>query len=306
MIARLAGLLPLLIAATGAWPAHASEVRASVSAPCSAGLTLLLRPGSVPGNVNRTALPAHDMPAGPVMVHLPLYPAASRITSTFPAAGFQVLPPAYRKVAIASFALPGALNRVSSWYRIAFSTCGYQADGEMPLQQHGGPPFAGLSFASHVGVRWVALTFRPISSHLTLVQYVAQTLDLPPRPAASFLHGPFVRVSVLYRSAGAAQTMDHTYRFTITWPATIARLVTVVNQPAQIWPGPLGGGGSVVMTESTVLSFVRTHGGARRVKVGGEFNTLVVGHTRPLDDTNVERLVDRIVTLRCRGSHACG
>ncbi len=177
----------------------------------------------------------------------------------------------------------------------------------MPLQQHGGLQYAGLFFTSRQGLHWLSLTFRPISSRLTLVRYVLQTLDLPPRPAASFLRGPFVRVSVFYRSVGVVPAMNRTYHFTITWPATIARLVTAVNGPTRISVGYMGGGGAVVMTESADLSFVRTDGMARQVRVGGSLNTVVVGRTRPLDDTNGNalRLVDRIVALRCRGIHAC-
>jgi hypothetical protein len=61
------------------------------------------------------------------------------------------------------------------------------------------------------------------------------------------------------------------------------------------------------MTERAVLSFVRTDGGARRVKVGGILDEVVVGRTRSLEDTDgaVMHLVHRIVVHRCQTSRAC-
>jgi len=205
------------------------------------------------------------------------------------------------------FAIPAGYARASNWYRRSLASCGFFVTSEAPLQQHGGPPYTGLFFTSRDGLRWPALIFRPVSPHLTLARYVVQALDLPPRPAASFLRGPFLRVAVLYRSAGALPSMNHVYRFTITWPATIARLVAAVNRLTRIAVSGLGVGGTVIMTERAVLSFVRTDGGARLVTVGGMLDEVVVGRTRPLEDTDgaVMRLVHRIVVRRCQTSHAC-
>jgi hypothetical protein len=180
-------------------------------------------------------------------------------------------------------------------------------NGSQPIQQHGGPPYAALFFTSRDGLRRLSLAFRPVSPRLTLVRYLVQALDLPPRPAASFLHGPFVRVSVFYQSSGVIPASNHVYRFTINWQPTITSLVRAVNRPTRIAVCCIGVGRVVIMTEKATLSFIRTDGGIRRVRVGGVFDRIVVGHTRPLDDTNlrVEHLVDRLVTRRCRGSHAC-
>jgi hypothetical protein len=240
-------------------------------------------------------------------MHLPLYPAAARSSAPIPNDDFQFIPPAYRKHAIAEFAIPAGYKAVSSWYAWNLAPCGFEVSGSAPMQQHGGPPFAGLFFTSRDGLRWVSLTFRPVSPHLTLVRYVVQALDLPPRPAESFLHGPFVSVSVLYTSSDVIPGSKHLYRFTINWKPTISRLVRSVNAPMRIYVLGLGSGGVVLFTERAVLSFVRADGGIRHVTVGGVFHDVVVGHTHPLVDTNgrVLHLVDRLVTRHCRGSHTC-
>ncbi|HEX6508395.1 MAG TPA: hypothetical protein VF221_12245 [Chloroflexota bacterium] len=275
---------------------------------CSATLTLLLQPGPIPGAASRNGATAGDIPPNPLIEHLPLYPTATRATLPISAAAlFQIFPPAYRKVAMASFRVPAGYRDLSDWYRPSMAACGLSVDGEEPLQRPAGVLFAGLSFTSRDGLRRISLLFRPLSPRLTVVQYLAQALDLPPRPARSLLRGPFKRVSVFYQSRGVIPTSQHTYRFTITWPATIARLVTAVNRPTQIAVSGLGSGGTVVFTETAVLSFVRPDGGARRVQVGGTLGYLIVGRTRAVVDSGgmLMKLVDRIVTQRCRHAQTC-
>lgn len=300
-----AALTVLWLLATFGVPAKVlASASIARSSACSASLTLYLRPGPIPGG-DRNGPPARDIPPNPVAVLLPLYPAAISSTLPIPDSTFQVMPPAYRKVAGAEFAVSARYDGVSSWYRTSLAACGFWLSGKAPLQQHGGPRYAGLFFTSRDGLRWLTLTFRPVSPRLALVRYLVQELDLPPRPVASFLRGSFMRVSVLYQSVGALPSMNHVYRFMITWPATITRLVRAVNRPTRIAVSGLGSGGLVIMTERSALSFVRTDGGTRRVKAGGVFNEVVVGHTRPLEDIGVQRLVDRIVTHRCQSKRAC-
>jgi hypothetical protein len=290
-------------------PLPASTVMAHpATTACQAPLFLELRPGPVPGGVGqRNQAPARDIPPTPVDMHLPLYPIAAPSTEFIPNDGPLTLPPSYRKVAVVEFAIPFALSIVSAWYETNMVPCGFELSVNSPVQQHGGPPFASLIFTSRDSLRSVTLTFRPVSSRLTLVRYLVQALDLPPRPAASFLHGPFVRVAVLYQSQGTVVSMHHVYRFVINWQPTITQLVRSVNRPTGIAVCCWGGGGGVIMTEWAVLSFVRTDGGIRRVSVGGVYGGLVVGRTRRLDDTDshVERLVDRLVHARCHPAHGC-
>lgn len=304
LIAMTVLALPML----GHFPSYvsASIVPAS-AAPCSAPLTLALRPKSVPGPYVQNGPPAHDIPPNPVIVHLPLYPGAVSSTTPIPNDTFQNFPASYRKLSIAEIAIPAGYAVVSDWYRGSLAACGYMVNATSPVQQHGGPPFAALFFISRDGLRTVSLTFRPVSRHLTLVRYLVQVLDLPPRPAASFLHGPFVRVDVLYHSQGVVPGSIHDYRFTSNGQPTIARLVHSVNHLGRIAVSGLGSGGVVLFSETIVLSFVRNEGGIRRVTVGGVLHQVVVGRSRPLVDTNdqVLRLADRIVYARCHSAHGC-
>lgn len=274
---------------------------------CPATLMLELRPRPIPGLSYRNGPPARDIPPRPLTVHLPVYPTAMPSYQPIAPDGVsQIFPPAYRKVAVAEFSVAVGYGSVAAWYRRTLPRCGLWLDVETPLQRHGGFPFAGLGFFSRDGLRMLSLTFRPVTPGLTLVRYDMQALDLPPRPADSFLHGPFVRVSVLYQSSGVLPSSQRTLCFTVTWPATIARLVAAVNRPAQIFVSGLGGGGGVVFSESAVLTFVRADGGARRVRVGGVLIRLIVGHTRPLDDSSgLLRVVDRLVAHRCGHARTC-
>jgi hypothetical protein len=214
--------------------------------------------------------------------------------------------PSYRKVARAEFQLPAGYSTVSAWYQHALAACGMPIAGTMPLQQHGGPRFAALEYISLDWLNRLTLVFRPLSTTATAVLYVAQTLDLPPRPASSLLHGPFTRIAVDYQSNGTVPHSNHRYRFTITWPATIARLVAVINGPTRIWV-PVGGGEAVVFYQSGRLSFVRRDGGVRVVSVGGVLDRLIVGRSRPLVDRDgrVLKLLTRIVRQRCQAGSAC-
>jgi hypothetical protein len=299
----------LLLPAAGSMPNRTSVsiVHAS-AATCFAPLTLELRPGPVPGGVGLlNGAPARDIPPNPVVTHLPLYPTAAPSTGRIPPYNFQTFPPAYRKIALIEFALPTGLSAAMGWYGRAMQGCGFVNNGSASFPGSGRPRFAALFFTSRDSLRYVSLTFRPVSPHLTLVRYLVQTLDLPPRPAASFLHGPFVRVAVFYQSQGVISGSNRQYRFTINWQPTIARLVRSVNTLTQIAVSGLGSGGVVLFSETVVLSFVRTDGGIRHVMVGGVLQEVVVGHSRPLVDTNdkVLRLVDRLVHARCHPAQGC-
>jgi hypothetical protein len=148
--------------------------------------------------------------------------------------------------------------------------------------------------------------FRPLAQRTTAVLYFAQTLDLPPRPAASYLRGPFTRVNVHYQSIGVLPKSNHRYNFTIVWPATIARLVAAINRPTRIWV-LIGSGGTVLFSESAELSFIRQDSGVRKVSVGGVLDRIIVGHTHPVADINarVIKLVARIAHRRCRSAESC-
>lgn len=288
-----AGIGPCACPAALAAPVHGGARQSG----CSAPLTLVLRPGPVPGATTRNGPPARDIPPGPVAVHLPLFAGAAPARALRLESGF-VLPASYRKVAVAGFSVPATSTAAIAWYRMALSACGYNIYGQSyfsPAQ------YRDLDATFRQGLGALAVTFHPLSPGVTLVTYVVQVLDLPPRPKASFLHGPFVRVGVVFRSSGVVPAANYVDRFTITWAPTIARLVAAINSATQIFVPDLGAGGTVLVSTHAVLSFTRAGGGVRQVRVGGDLNTLVVGRTRPLDDPDgrVIRLVGRLAAHRC-------
>lgn len=275
---------------------------------CTGGLTLSLQPGIVPpADAAWNGPPARDLPPGPLLARLPLYPGAAPSSTTMPAHALTGLPPGYRKVARAEYQVDADYRTVSAWYRAALAACRLTLVETMPLQQHGGPRFAGLGFETRDGLGRVTLVFRPLAPRLTALLCFAQELDLPPRPVASLLRGPFPRVEVDYRAGGPLPASHRHDRFTLVWPPTVNALVQAIDRPTRMWV-PIGSGGTVVFSQSATLSFVRRDGTARRVFVGGVLDRLVVGHTRPLVDPDgaVLRLVARLVSRRCARPGACG
>jgi len=138
----------------------------------------------------------------------------------------------------------------------------------------------------------------------TLIGYGVLDETLPPRPIASYLHGPFSRVNIAYRlspSAPSSQTA-HIIHLSITDPATIHRLVRRINSLTDILAGfrsgPSGGGDGPAW-----LTFVRPDG--RHIGVFDTFLGLRVQHTRTLFDGNrVWPLISKLVK-RCLTQHAC-
>ncbi len=303
-----------LVLAVSAIPTdtHANKVRsrqaARISGSCSTAPAFLLVPEPLKGPFARNGPVARDIPRGVLSLHFPVYPGIVRSTVTIPQFGDFDLPPAYRKVATAEFAVAVGYAAVSAWYRATMPSCGLLLGADTPLQRHGGPAYAELSYASPDGLMLVHLTFRPLTERLTAVRYVVEALDLPPRPPASFLRGPFVRVGVDFQSFSSAPSFVHRYSFTITWPATTSRLVVAVNRLKRVYVPGLGmGGGGVIASSVTTLSFVREDGGIRRVRIGTLRGMAVVGHSRPLDaySGNLFDVVRRIVAHRCSTASAC-
>jgi len=121
---------------------------------------------------------------------------------------------------------------------------------------------------------------------------------------ANHAHGAESAINVFQESV--SMFLAHRFRFTITWPATIARVVAAINGRTCIYV-PVGAGGTVLSVQSVRLSFLRRDGGARMVVVGGVLDRIIVGHTRPLVDLNgrVLKLLSRITQHRCQAAGTC-
>jgi hypothetical protein len=123
------------------------------SMSCSGSLVLVLRPGSVPpAGAAWNKAPAGAIPPGPLIERFPLYPGAVPSSDAMPGHVLSGLPPDYRKVARAGFRVPAGYRAVSAWFGQALAACGLYLEGAMPLQQHGGPHYAGLEFVSRDGL----------------------------------------------------------------------------------------------------------------------------------------------------------
>ncbi len=270
---------------------------------CAASLTLLLTPG--PGTVPDMDRPAADIPRTPLVMHLPLYPEAVPSTYAMPLNGGMHIPALYRKVAVAEYAVAVPLQIVQTWYAAALSRCGFRQYGFLSRQRQGGITYAGGDFVNASGVN-LQLTYRVVSRHLTAIRYVLQALDLPPRPKATYLHGPFVRVNVTVHMYSAVPTGNHFWRFTITWPATISRLVHSINSLKYVYPGPGCCGGVVVSSETATLSFVRPDRGTRLVALSSILDTVTIGRAGTLSEAvRVLPTVNAIAQRRCGMTSAC-
>jgi len=302
----LAVMLVLLI---GVPPAHAVSRVYAASATCSNGLTLLLQPGAVPGQSSASnGPPAKDIPPGRPLIRLPLYPGATRSSVSFFYGGLDNFLPNYRKSAVAEFAIPTSYSAVSAWYKLHLRACGFSLADELPLQHPSGHVVAAITARSRDELTVVNITYLPLTRNATAVKYVVEALDLPPRTPDSFLRGPFVQVVLSFHAYSAAPMYRRHVVLSITWPATISRLIESVNRLTRIAGFEMnGGGGGVICSSVTVLTFVRTDGGARRVRVRTIVGQVVVGHTRALDDTGgrVERLIGHILAHRYHAGKLC-
>jgi hypothetical protein len=175
-------------------------------------------------------------------------------------------------------------------------------DGTEPLQRG----LAGLELISRDGLRRVSLTVQPHGSQTTRIRYVVQVLSLAPRPDDTLVHGKFVRADIvlhLYRPG-----RHRTSRYTITWPATISRLVTGIDAPTTNFDlNAAGGGGGVALSHAASLTLVRADGSIVHVYVRDIVPELIVNHTRPLFDPGyrVMRLLQRITHRRCSTRASC-
>lgn len=185
---------------------------------------------------------------------------------------------------------------VSNWYSDNLTACGWKQDGSW--NSSAGVFTDGIVFIARANRHLqVQVGFGTAMNGDTLIGYGVLDETLPPRPIASYLHGPFSRVNIAYRlspSAPSAQTA-HIIHLSITDPATIHRLVRRINSLTDILAGfrsgPSGGGDGPAW-----LTFVRPDG--RHIGVFDTVLGLQVQHTRTLFDGNrVWPLISRLVKI---------
>lgn len=185
---------------------RAASVGATPTASgCSTPLTLTLRPGLTEPN-NHVSMPAApNIPPGPVVIQVPLYPGATLSSRPMPHAAYSYPASQYLKTATAEYQVSTNWTTASNWYRQAFLACGYTEAGSGSSGVHGVTVSIGITMRdpSHPPLE-VALAFTHGPAGKTLVLYVAYTITLPPQPA--MVSGTPRSVEILsYRSFAQGQ-----------------------------------------------------------------------------------------------------
>jgi hypothetical protein len=300
---RLSALLLVLIAMHRG-PAGTSTVIATPPG-CVAPLTLSLQPG-LPYLAHVVPKPSPDIPPGPVVIHVPLYPGALPTTQQ---AGGPIGAPAspYLKAATATYALPTDAGTATSWYQQQFARCGYRvsAHGQTSTAQ-GVSTSVEFTSTSNPNLT-VQLAFQDTAGG-SLVLYVAEDVTVPPRPPGSYLPRDVVRVNVTYLLPLPQKPVVIHGRIiqgrlhrAITNPAAIHTLVAAINALRQIVAGvhtcPAGNG------QSATMIFVRRN--VRTVQVYDDPYCMgvVVGHYPPLIDEG-RRVWNTITALMQPGTGA--
>lgn len=205
---RSAALAALLILTLAAGSPAARAAPATPTLPplgCSTPLALTLLPGLREPN-NHVSLPAApDIPPGPVIVQVPLYPGAAASSLPMLHASYSYPASHYLKSVTAEYRLPTDWLAAESWYRQAFTACGYTEAGSSTSGVRGVVVSRGIGLrAPRQPPLQVELAFTPGPAQTTLVLYLAYTVALPP-PAILVPGKPRAVTILAYRPPGPGQ-----------------------------------------------------------------------------------------------------
>jgi len=258
-LSRIAASCALVLLSV--WTVRATPP-ASAAGTCTTGLSLILHPGlpaegkQVPPGV------APDIPHRTVTVSVPVYPGAQRtirFVASPPLFGYPANP--YLQTGMAEYQTSGSVHMVIAWYRRAFGDCGWRIQGSMTTSA--GLASQDLGFQPD-GNRYLTIyvSFGSTPEGGTYIGYAAEAITYPPRPAASYLHGPFSQVRIaldrgIIRPGHPVERIIHTV---VLDRPTIARLVHAINAIRgyrTVMPMCLGG---LSLTGPAWLTFVRPSG----------------------------------------------
>ncbi len=252
-----AGILVLL--SVGAMGSALPPV--SATGVCSAGLVLTLHPG-LPASMQH--LPpgiARDIPRTPVSVSVPLYPGA-RSLAQFVASAIPEYPPdPYLQTGVAEYQTAGSVDIVQAWYRKAFVACGWRTAGSMTT--NASALTSGITFASiDTPNLTMEMTFGDTPSGGAYIAYGAEELTYPPRPASSYLRGPFSAVHIALRRSMVqkGQLVSHIVRSTVIARPLITQLVQSINALTGYYTVSGNCRGGLRLVNPAWLSFVRRDG----------------------------------------------
>lgn len=194
-------------------------------------LVLTVHPGlnpTLPGS--RPIQVAPDAPRTPLTVSVPLYsrtaPLTSFVASPFP----EYAADPYLQTASAEYSTSDSMATVTRWMMRAFPACGWREQG------YGG----GNASVFSQWLTWQLGTNRDITVHVSLgarpaggtyIAYGVEAIILPPRPARSYLQGPFSQVRIALRRGRLVngQLVAHVVHVTIRDRQAIERLVGSIN-----------------------------------------------------------------------------
>jgi hypothetical protein len=216
----------------------------------------------LPTSVRHIPLPiARDIPRGLFRVAVPLYPGAQPL-SHFVASPVPEYPASpYLQTGVAEYRTAADVQTVTAWYSSAFSRCGWRAEGTMTT--NASILSSGMTFVSTGNHDLtVEMTFGDTSSGGTYIAYAAEEITYPPRPAASYLHGPFhqVRIALRQGTLQNGQPVWHVVRVKLVDQPTIGQLVDDINAIKEHYTASVNCFGGLSRTGPAWLSFVRPNG----------------------------------------------
>jgi hypothetical protein len=249
---------------------------------CTTGLTLTVHPGLPAGTQPPGSRPASDIPHGPFSVALPLYPGARPLTHFVASPLWEYPMTPYLQTAVTEYETTQSSGAVRRWYRQTFESCGWR--NVETMSTNASVLDVGDTYQrgndNHLQID---MGFGDTDSAGAYIGYSVLWQTLPPRPAGSYLHGPFreLRIAYQFNSYTTPNGSHHTVHVAIDNRAAIGRLVRAINGLKYVFvPSRLGGGGGG--NGPAWLAFIRPNG--TRVHVFAASIALQVGHTRTLAD----------------------
>jgi hypothetical protein len=269
---------------------------ASATAATCAGLTLDVHPGvnragSKPAPASEAA---PDAPRGSFSVSLPPYPEATPLSPWAASPYPETLLSAYLQTAGAEYQSSDSATIVSAWFRSHLPACGWHTNGYW--NGNASVFTAGRTFVSNANPDLsVEMSYGHGASDGSYIGYGVEWIIYPPRPAASYLHGPFTQVRIARRrprnilpNSSLVQRVVHT---TVRDRTEIRRLVSAINSVGgyHTVPALCLGGGAARFGGPAWLAFIRPDSSAvHAYEIGpGACLGLAVNSRRWLIDTGV-------------------
>lgn len=275
--------VPLAASALASPPLAATEC---------AGITLQVHPGINPPSKNAHLRPAWDAPRGTFTVSLPLYPGTTSL-SPWVASPYPEYPASpYLQTAGAEYQSTDSSATASAWFSSHLPSCGWHSSGNW-----GGNATVftnGLGFTSNTNPDLsVELSFGDTPSGGSYIGYGVEWIIYPPRPSASYLHGPFtqLRIALGRNTVQNGSFVQHVVHAAVRNRTAIRRLVSAINSVGgyhTVSSICVGGGPS--RTGPAWLTFRRPNGTeahAYEAGLGICLGNLAVNGKRWLIDTGV-------------------